>query len=150
MKLKNSTIIALCNAGILNTTEHDVPVKDAYKAFRFRKSLQKILDDLLEREKDLRRTAGIDPNNPDAATEEQNKRFEELRNEFLKEEVEIDTKTMSYESYHILSKENRQVSIQFPITTKEGKQTTKTIFMDPYRDCEDLLEGVLWEAPEEE
>lgn len=150
MKLKNSTIITLCNAGILNTTEHDVPVKDAYKAFAFRKSLQKSLGVIIEKEKDLRVAAGIDPKNPDAATEEQRKRFEELYGEFLNDETEVKASVMSYESYHALANENKQVKIQIPVQTKEGKPVTKTIFADPFRDCEDLLEGVLWVAPEEE
>lgn len=150
MKLKNSTIIALCNAGILNTTEHEVPVKDAYKAFRFRKSLQKAIGGILEKEKDLHIAAGIDPNNMEAATEEQKKRFEELYAEFLNDEVEIEAKTMSYESFHALACENKQVKLQVPVITSDGKQVTKTIFADPFRECEDLLEGVLWSAPEED
>ena len=55
----------------------------------------------------------------------------------LKEEVTLDgVKTMPYEQWHLLRKEN--------MPKEEGKQNPINNFV------EDLLMNVLWKAPEEE
>lgn len=151
MKIKTNVLITLANSGLLFATEHDIPAADAYKASKFRREVEKQIKDLAEREKALYKDAGID--DPEAKEIEQEKveRFNRLRAEFLKDEVEIaDIKPMSYESYHALAKENRKVAIQVPKTDSDGKQTTETVYADPYRACEDILEGILWKAPDEE
>ena len=57
--------------------------------------------------------------------------------EMLKEEVTLDgVKTMPYEQWHLLRKEN--------MPKEEGKQNPINNFV------EDLLMNVLWKAPEEE
>ena len=48
MKLRNNVIVSLINLGIQATTEHDVPVKDAYKAYAFRHAIEKANKDLAE------------------------------------------------------------------------------------------------------
>lgn len=146
MKLEIVKILALINNGVLNTTEHDVPVADAYKASKFRRELKKAFDEIVEKEKALAETAGIDLNKTDEATEEQKNRFAELRAEMLKDEMELNVKPMPYESFHALAKENRQVPVQLP--GADGKSVT--INVDPFRNCEDILEGILWTAPVEE
>ena len=144
MKVAISTVIALVNNGLLNTTEHDVPVADAYKASKFRRELKKAFDEIVEREKALAETAGIDINEMDKASDEAKAKFQDLRAEMFKDEIELNVKPMPYESFHALAKENRQTPIQLP--GAEGK----TITVDPFRNCEDILEGILWVAPEEE
>lgn len=143
MKVAISTIIALVNNGLLNTTEHDVPVADAYKASKFRRELKKAFDEVVEREKALAETAGLDLNEMDKASEEAKTKFAELRAEMFKDEIEMAVKPMPYESFHALAKENRQTPIQVP--GAEGK----TFTVDPFRNCEDILEGLLWSAPED-
>ncbi|MBR3467080.1 MAG: hypothetical protein IKH15_07685 [Bacteroidales bacterium] len=144
MKLKNQLIIALGNSGLANTTEHDVPAADAYKAYKFRKAVIKAYQELAEKEKDFPKDAGVEEGKK--PSEEQNKRISALRAEMLKDESEIgDIKKMSFESYHILSKENKAVPVQFQLGDKVVNRN-----IDVFRAFEEELEGVLWEAPKEE
>ena len=145
MKVGIATIVALVQNGALNTTEHDVPVADAYKASKFRRELKKAFDEIVEREKSLAETAGLDLNEMDKASEEAKTKFAELRAEMFKDEMEMAVKPMPYGSFHALAKENRQVPVQIP--GADGKQAA--VYTDPFRACEDLLEGILWVAPED-
>lgn len=156
MKLKNNIIISLVNLGISATTEHDVPVKDAYKAYAFRHAIEKANKDLEDKRQGLVKSAGIEDGQKfdermkelrklDKPTEEEKKelaemegklkKFNELYNELLVDETELEgVKVMAYESYHALAKENRG---------KEGKPDIFSILAGE-------LEGVLWEAPKED
>ena len=156
MKLKNNIIISLVNLGISATTEHDVPVKDAYKAYAFRHAIEKANKDLEDKRQGLVKSAGIEDGQKfDERMKELRKKgeltekekgelaemtgklnkFNELYNELLNDESEIgNIKVMSYESYHALAKENRG---------KEGKP-------DIFSLLQGELEGMLWEAPKEE
>lgn len=156
MKLKNNIIISLVSLGISATTEHDVPVKDAYKAYAFRHAVEKANKDLEDKRQGLVKSAGIEDGQKFdermkelrqkcELTEEEKgelnemegklKKFNELYNELLNDESEIgNIKVMSYESYHALAKENRG---------KEGKPDIFSLLAGE-------LEGVLWEAPKED
>ena len=156
MKLKNNIIISLVNLGISATTEHDVPVKDAYKAYAFRHAVEKANKDLEDKRQGLVKSAGIEDGQKfdermkelrkkDNLTEEEKgelaemegklKKFNDLYNELLSDETELEgVKVMAYESYHALAKENRG---------KEGKPDIFSLLAGE-------LEGVLWEAPKEE
>lgn len=156
MKLRNNIIISLMNLGISATTEHDVPVKDAYKAYAFRHAIEKANKDLDEKRQGLVKSAGIEDgqkfdermkelNKKDKLTEAEKKelvemegklkKFNDLYNELLSDETELEgVKVMAYESYHALAKENRG---------KEGKPDIFSLLAGE-------LEGVLWEAPKEE
>ena len=156
MKLKNNIIISLVNLGISTTTEHDVPVKDAYKAYAFRHAIEKANKDLDEKRQGLVKSAGIEDGQKfdermkelrkkGELTEEEKgelakmegklKKFNELYNELLNDETELEgVKVMAYESYHALAKENRG---------KEGKPDIFSILQGE-------LEGILWEAPKED
>lgn len=139
MKLKNNIIISLVNAGLLNTTEHDVPAADAYKVYKFRKAVGKALDDIAEKERGLE------------AEEDEEKR-EALRQELFNDESDLgDIKSISFESYHILSNENKKTAVRIPTDEKETDGTPKytQVSFDTYRLCEDILDGVLFRAPEE-
>lgn len=159
MKLKNNIIISLMNMGISATTEHDVPVKDAYKAYAFRHAVEKAHKDLEDKRQGLIKSAGIEDGQKfdermkelrklakeNNLSEEEQKEFAEmveklnkfngLYNELLSDESEIgNIKVMSYESYHALAKENR------------GKEDKPDIFSLMAGE----LEGILWEAPKED
>ena len=156
MKLKNNIIISLVNLGISATTEHDVPVKDAYKAYAFRHAIEKANKDLDEKRQGLVKSAGIEDGQKfdermkelrkkGELTEEEKgelaemtgklNKFNELYNELLNDESELEgVKVMAYESYHALAKENRG---------KDGKPDIFSLLAGE-------LEGVLWEAPKEE
>lgn len=159
MKLKNNIIISLVNLGISATTEHDVPVKDAYKAYAFRHAIEKAHKDLEDKRQGLVKSAGIedgqkfdermkelrklakennlseDEQKEFAEMEGKLKKFNDLYNELLADETELEgVKVMAYESYHALAKENRG---------KEGRPDIFSLMAGE-------LEGVLWEAPKED
>lgn len=156
MKIKNSLIVSLYNAGIMNTTAHEVPVKDAYKAFRFKDAIEKDKKSLDEKHAGLVKDAGIEDGQKfderikelraiKELSEEQKKeldgmteklkKFNDLYIELMNDESELEgVKTMPYESYHILAKENKDVNKNIDIFTVFAGE----------------LENVLWEAPKEE
>lgn len=142
MTLKNHIIIALVNSGLLSTTEHDVPAKDAYKVYKFRKAVGKAYQDLADKERDFPKLAGVEDGKE--PTEEQTKRITELRVEMLNDETDLgDIKTMGFDSYHILAGENRKTPVQIPV---DGKVVTN--YIDIFQAFQEALEGVLWEESE--
>lgn len=168
MKIKNSLILALNNNGISNTTNHDVPVKDAYKAFKFRSAIEKAAKDLDEKRDGLVKEAGIEDavkfderkkelSSIASPTEEQAQelagmnekfdKFQELWKELMDDETEVEgVKLMSFESFHALAKENRQTRLQVPA----GEKKTATVFVDFYQMFMGDLENILWKAPDED
>ena len=173
-KIKNSLIQAMVNRGLANTTNHDIPVKDAYKAFRFKAGVEKAYEGLEEKRKGLAKEAGIE----DAETfdarkaeleampsrdEKQQKeldemtgkfeKFQELWKELMDDETEVEgIKTMSFESFHALSRENRQTNVLMATGEKgkDGRPKTVTVPVDFFQTFIGELEGILWKAPEEE
>lgn len=122
--MKNRDIILLANIGVLNATALDLPAADAYKLLGFKRAIRKQLDEIVAREREIDGNEAL---------------LEEMRNE----EITLDCKTMSYESFHALAAENRAV----PVSDAAGKVIGR---FAPFAICEELLEGVLWKAPEEE
>lgn len=150
MKLKNSEILALVNMGLLNTTEHDVPAADAYKAYKFRKAVDKACDAIAEKDRELPKTAGVeDGKDP---TEEQNKKIAELRDALYNDETELEGNIvpMSWEGFHALANENKRTAVQVPMgeVNEDGSQKFVTQFVDTFRACEDILDGILFKAEE--
>lgn len=144
--MKTIDIITLANAGILAITANDLDAAHAYKVLKFKKAVKKAFEGVMESEREILKEAGIE----DAAAfdkerkeltvsasdkkrlEELNKQLSrvlELRDNLYKEEVELDCKTIPFEQFHALQQENKDL---------ERK---------PLNAFEDLLEGVLWEAP---
>ena len=142
MKLKNSDILALVSAGLLNTTEHDVPVADAYKAAKFRREIGKALRALNDQERQLAKDAGavLDEKglvDKEKTPQENADRFFSLQAELMKDVTEVEVTPMPYESFHALAKENRATLVRTP----GGAHVTH----DTFRETEVLLEGVLYE-----
>lgn len=122
--MKNRDVILLVNTGALNATALDLPASDAYKLIGFKRALRKQLEEIIEREKEIGDN-------------------EALMNEMRNEDITLGgVKTMSYESYHALSVENKSVAV----TNNEGNLIGR---FAPFALCEEILEGVLWVAPEE-
>lgn len=129
-KLKNNIIVALVNMGGTALTASTINVADAYKVIKFRRSLRKAFDDIADKERDILKDLGIEVGEGGklSGDEEKIKRFSELQKTLYEDQSEIESKTMPYETWHELQKENN--SLQNPI-------------------IEDALEGILWEAPAE-
>ena len=147
--MKNIDILNLANAGVLEITTNDLDAAQAYKVLKFKKAVRKAFEGIMESEREIIKEAGIEDavafdkerkelrengSNHErlAELDKQFSRFMELRNNLYKEDVELDCKVMPYEQFHILQKENKDV---------QGK---------PLNVFEDVLEGVLWEEPNEE
>ena len=147
MKLKNNEIIALVNAGLLNTTEHDVPAADAYKSYKFRKAVDKAFNAIAEKDRELPKTAGVEAGKE--PTEEQTKKIIELRTALYNDETELEGNIvpMSWEGFHALANENKRTAIQVPAGLREdGSTKFITQFVDTFRACEGILEGILFKA----
>ena len=154
--MKKSDIIILAKIGVQYITNHSLDPAHAYKVVKFRKELTAALEAIGKEEEALRKDAGIEDakafddelkalRDNKGRNEEQNKkldemeaklkRFIDLQAEMQKEEVELACKAMPYAEWHKLQNENKEF----------GQQ--KIDILSGY--VEDMLEGVLWEAPEE-
>lgn len=174
MKIKNSLILALSTNGIANTTNHEVPAKDAYKAFKFKNGIAKATEEIEKKREGLVKEAGIEDAKKfedrrreleavASPTEEQKQeladlnaqfdKFRELWDELLKDETDVEgVKTMSFESYHALSRENRQTRVQVASGEKdsEGNPKMTTVLFDLFQVFMGELENILWKAPDDE
>lgn len=150
--MKKIEIISLANAGVLVITNHDLSPEHAYKVVKFRKSLNAAYEAIGKDEEAIRKDAGIeDPqafdkelkelreskSNPERLEEleGQLKRFFELRAQMLNEDVVLDCKALPYAEWHKLQNENKAVGAE------------KRDLLSGW--VEDVLEGVLWKAPED-
>ena len=160
--MKNYEVITLVNAGVLQTTAHDIAPSHAYKLYKLKKALEKALSAIQESEKGLVKDAGIeDPQafdergrelakiKADELTEEQKaerkereeklSKMGELRKALYEDEAALEgLKTVPYDVWFTLQKENRAVRV--------GGQETDVLSGA----AESILEGVFWEAPKEE
>lgn len=131
-KVKNNIIVSLANAGAIALTATSLPVEDAYKVVKFRRAIKKAFEEIADKEKefiekDLK--VSIGDNGKLNGTEEQIKRFVDFQKSLYMDESELDCKTISYESWHMLQTENKGLQNAF---------------------IEDSLEGIFWETPNEE
>lgn len=156
--MKNLDILIMINSGVNNITNYDLSAANAYKVMKFRNVVVKKYDEIQEKERQILSDVGIgDPQafddryktlrEAETRTDEENAELSELnekynawikaRTNMLNADVELDgVKTISYDDWHILRKENRP---------KDEKEP------DPLNNyVESILENVLWKAPEEE
>ena len=147
--MKNIDILNLANTGVFLISANTLDAAHAYKVIKFKGAVRKIAEAVDEEQKAIAKEAGIEDtatfdkeraelrktnSNPErlAELDKQLARFIELRENFYKEPVELEgVKTIPYEQFFALQKENKDL---------EGK---------PLEAYADLLEGVLWAAPEE-
>lgn len=174
MRIKNSLILSLVGSGLEATTAYDIPAADAYKAFRFKDGVIKAGKAVNEKREKLVKEAGIDdPEKFDARLKELremteqtqgqvkefaelNAKFEKFQNlwrELMDDETEVEgIKTMSYENFHALAKENRKTIVQIPTgeKDKDGNPKYGSVPIDIFNRFASDLEGILWEAPKDE
>ena len=158
--MKKQEIVNLVNAGCLSISNHSLDPTHAYKVVKFRKALRSAADVVESETEAIRQDVGI----KDGAafdkelfslrgakfrSEDQQKRLDEMeatflrfkqqRDEMFKEECELkDMKPLPYEEWHKLQAENKEKEIAGrKVDVLSGQ-------------IEDLLEGILWEAPGEE
>lgn len=158
-QLKNFEVLNLIYGGLAHCTALTLEPAHAYKVGKFRREATKAFDALVEAQKDIFKSYGIeDPDtlNKEFAelamnanrTDEQNARHEELAkaieginkqlSELYNEEAKLEgIKTIPFSEWLALRKENNAKDIN-------GK--TFDIFNNY---TEDLLLGILWEEPTE-
>lgn len=147
--MKNIDILNLANTGVFLISANTLDAAHAYKVIKFKGAVRKVAEAVDEEQKAIAKEAGIEDtatfdkeraelrktnSNPErlAELDKQLARFIELRENFYKEPVKLEgVKTIPYEQFFALQKENKDL---------EGK---------PLEAYADLLEGVLWVAPEE-
>lgn len=156
--MKNSDVVYLVNSGVQLTTGHSLSNASAYKAFKFRKVLGTILNSISEGEKGLLTEVGIEdaskfderlvmlraaekPSKEEVRELEkmqaQLEKYSGLRDQLYNEEAKIDgVIPMNYDDWRMLQNENREVEVN-------GQK--KDVFSGK---VEELLEGVLWTAPD--
>ena len=156
--MKNSDVVYLVNSGVQLTTGHSLSNASAYKAFKFRKVLSSILNSVSEGEKGLLTEVGIEDASKfderlavlratEKPTEEEVKELETmqaqlekysgLRDQLYNEEADLSSvKAMNYDDWRKLQNENKEVEVN---------GVKKDVFSGK---VEELLEGVLWAAPD--
>lgn len=147
--MKNIDILNLANAGVLAISANDLDAAHAYKVMKFKRAIRKAFESLSDAEKELLKEVGIEDGSAfdkelarlrkDNSEQEKRKELEQklsrylsLRDALFEEEVTLDCKTIPFEQFHILQRENKDIN---------GK---------PLNLFEDILEGVLWIEPESE
>jgi hypothetical protein len=151
--MNKADIINLVNAGVPGITNLTLDGKHAYKVLKFRRALLAVHGQIRDEFSAIFKEADIE--DPQAFDKERNElralssrtteqearlaeldktfvRYKELEGEMLKEEVKLDCVPMPYEDFHALQRENE-----------------KTCPAIAHGYVEDVLEGVLWTAPEE-
>ena len=150
--MKNRDILYLADSGVTHITAHSLSPEASYKVYRFKRALKKLRQEIIDQNAEFLEELRIDdPRSFDKLrtelygmakrTEEQEKELAELnekanrffgmRNEMLEYSVVLEGfGKLSYEDWKKLQDENKVGDLD-PLTG----------------DAEELLEGVLWEAP---
>lgn len=179
MKITNAHIIALSNQkGIQNITTHKVSVDHSYKVVKFKQVFNKLMKAYDESHKAILEEIGITDeqefNKKLAALKENKSRNEEQEKEFqnlteqqkrlngmsntlLQEKVEFSgVKTLPYKEWKAMQDENspadgdkkNEMLSGVVVIISEIKEDGTIKFET--EDVESLLEGILWNAPEDE
>ena len=153
-------IITLVNCGILSMTAHELGTKEAYKAFKLKKEVERVFKEMQDEQKAIREENGLteevvnniqkimdkvniktnvteDERQQLLAYNEQNRVVTGLLKEANQCEVTLDIKTISYEDWRTLQAENR------------AKDINGRTFDILGGEAEVVLEGIFWEEPKE-
>ena len=155
--MTNKDILVLVNSGCQSITNHDLSDAHAYKVYKFKKALREALEARQAEEKIIAEGEKIDNltaflNNPETPkNKEQLARIKGLIDSLNASDVKASifegVKTMPYSEWRKLQNENRRVPISF--TDKNGDERNITLDV-LVGHVEEILEGVLWDAPEDE
>lgn len=157
MKLKNNIIKSLVENGLDNTTDHDLSAAHAYKVFKFKDEIakaykeiedkrQKLVKDILGEDFDAKRKEAKKGTKEYEELNEKFQKFIGLYNELMGDESELNIKTIPFEEYHLLARENKQTPFQ--VGGADGKFAER--FIDFYSVFRSVLKDVLWTEPKEE
>lgn len=145
--MKNHDIIIITNAGILSITANDLEASAAYKVIKFKKAVKKALESIMASENEILKEVGIEDvakfNKERSDLRDSGKdkkrlteldktyaRFVELQKNLYGEEADLKgAEPLPFDKFHALQKENRELATK------------------PLNAFEEILEGVLWAAP---
>lgn len=145
--MKKVNLLSMYDSGVFDITANSIDATNAYKVLKFKREGRKAYESYADSEKSIQEEVGImdaeafdkerhdllaNNSNP-ARLEEMNKQFErycELRRALLDEEVTFSCNAIPYALFHELQRENQHIQNK------------------PLNIFEELLEGILWEAPE--
>ena len=145
--MKKIDILSMNEVGVFVITANTLDAKSAYTVLKFKREGKKAFDAILEAEKAIREEVGIadalafdmeretlmkSQDNPERLDELNGifNRFAELRKALYDEPAELSVTPLPYEQFHALQVENKDLPNK------------------PLNMFEDMLEGVLWTAPE--
>ena len=124
MKIKNSLIIALVQAGCLNIASNTPDSATAYTLVKNRKALREAYSALQDGEKELLDECKLTVNEKGEPEGKELDRFKKLQSELFNDEMEVNLLPLPYDVYHSLKANHK-------------------VLADPI--IEDALEGILWE-----
>lgn len=153
-------IVTLVNCGILSMTAHELGTKEAYKAFRLKKEVERVFKEIQDEQKAIREENGLteevvnniqkimdkvnikanateDERQQLLAYNEQNRVVTGLLKEANQCEVKLEIKTISYEDWRTLQAENR------------AKDINGRAFDILGGEAEIVLDGIFWEEPKD-
>ena len=146
--MKKLDILSMNDAGVFAITANTLDANHAYAVLKFKREGRKAFDSIMDSERAILEEVGI--TNPPAFDREREQltksqenptrleelnntfnRFSELRKALYEEKIELELTPLPYEQFHAIQVENKDLPNK------------------PLNVFEDLLEGVLWIAPEE-
>lgn len=148
--MKNNDIVTLMMCGVAEITSHCLTAEEAYKVYRFRRSLKKASESIFDAEREMLEEAGI----KDAAAF--NERLKALRasREPIAELEEMTAKLDRYEKMRFTLMNEEAPELYAPkldyAKWKALQDENHTDKRDPLvGSAEELLEGVMWIEPED-
>ena len=170
-KVKNYLIKNLSESGLENTTDHELSAAHDYKVFKFRDEVakafkaqedkrQKLIKDILGDGSEFSKRSKELADKKDRTETEQKeydeimeklKKFNELYSELLNDETELDIKTIPFDEYHTLSRENRRTEVQVLAGQDEqGNPKYESRIVDFFAMFRPALKDILWVEPKED
>lgn len=131
MKIKKEVIALFSRNGGTQIIIRGLDLADEYKAINFRKSARAAADDIADSEKEFIKQCNLEiaDNGELVGSDADIKKFRKFREKLYEEETEIICKTISFESWCSLKKDNLPLAIPA---------------------VEEALEGLFWLAPDTE
>ena len=150
-------VVTLINGGAMNTTSHTLNVTSAYAVTKFKREIDRLYNEWVDRNNGLIAEAGITEGadaffakfdalkaKSEKFSAEEKKEFDEmnkknsrlvdLRVQLLNDEVSVNVKPMPFEDWFKLKNENKELKF-------DGAEL--------YDTYELILENILWKAPED-
>lgn len=162
--LKFDDVVTMANYGLFKATSHTLTSQGAYTLTKLKSEVERLAKEWMESYNKLPQEVGIEDTKvfdarqeelskkkrtkaEDKELEENNRkalRLRELRGNLNGDEVAINIKPMSWEDWHNLKQENKDILVS--IRDVQGNEVDKK---ELFEFVELVGENVIWKAPEE-